>query len=142
MLVTIARFSFPYEAHIARGRLLSAGIPAWVADEHLVGMQWLYSQAVGGVRLQVSQMDVAEASAILQEDGLGELIAQQDVEPTLCPQCCSPDVEIKRKGRGPAFLMMYTLGFAFWPVDELICCRSCGKNSIYYYSDKGKPPTS
>ena len=43
MMVTIATFSFPYEAQIARAKLDSEGIPATVADEHTINMQWLYS---------------------------------------------------------------------------------------------------
>tara|TARA_R100001143_G_scaffold755_1_gene2242 strand:- start:4968 stop:5165 length:198 start_codon:yes stop_codon:yes gene_type:complete len=49
MLKTVATFSFPHEAHIARAKLESEGIPALVADEHTINMQWLYSNALGGV---------------------------------------------------------------------------------------------
>ncbi len=135
MLITIARFSFPYEAHIARGKLEVAGIPAWVADEHLVNTQWLYSNAVGGVRLQVSHLDAQQALAVLHENELDELIEAQGNDPTRCPDCGSEDVLIKREGRAPAFLMMITLGFPLWPVDELICCQQCGKKNIYYYAE-------
>ncbi|GAM75767.1 hypothetical protein JCM19241_3679 [Vibrio ishigakensis] len=38
-LVVVARFSFPYEAHIAKGLLESEEIPAFVADEHTINMQ-------------------------------------------------------------------------------------------------------
>ena len=47
MLKTIATYSFPYEAQIARARLDSEGIPAFVADEQTINMQWLYSNALG-----------------------------------------------------------------------------------------------
>ncbi|MGJ3255801.1 MAG: DUF2007 domain-containing protein [Alcanivorax sp.] len=47
-MITVARFSMPDEAHIAKSRLESEGIPAFVADEHTVGMNWLYSNAMGG----------------------------------------------------------------------------------------------
>ena len=55
MLVTAAHYSFPWE-----------GITAFVADEHLVTMNWLYSNAVGGVRLRVLAEDVEPALPLLE----------------------------------------------------------------------------
>lgn len=54
-MITIAAFREPAPARIARGFLDSAGIPAEVADEYLVGIHWLYSNAVGGVKLNVPE---------------------------------------------------------------------------------------
>jgi hypothetical protein len=68
MLTTIARFSFPFEAQIAKSKLEAMGIPAFVADEHTINMDWLYSNAMGGVRLQVLQEQADEAIALLKED--------------------------------------------------------------------------
>jgi hypothetical protein len=48
---TVATFSKPEEAHLFRTRLEAAGIPAYVQDEHLIQMDWLYSNAIGGVRV-------------------------------------------------------------------------------------------
>lgn len=66
--ITIARFDTMPEAHIALGRLEAEGINAWLADEHLVQTDWLYSIAVGGIKLQVNSEDAARASAILAAD--------------------------------------------------------------------------
>ena len=44
-LVTIGRYSTPYEANMVKSQLESAGIPAFAADEYTVGMNWLYSNA-------------------------------------------------------------------------------------------------
>ena len=68
MLTTIGRFSHPLEAQIARARLEAAGIPAFVADEHTINMQWLYSNALGGVRLQVPMVCREDAVALLATD--------------------------------------------------------------------------
>ena len=68
MLTTVARYSLPYEAHLARARLESEGIPAFVADEHTINMQWLYSDALGGVRLQVPEPWALRALSVLAED--------------------------------------------------------------------------
>ena len=52
---TIATFSKPEEAHLFRTRLEAVGIPAFVQDEHFVQMDWLYSNAIGGVRVQIAE---------------------------------------------------------------------------------------
>ena len=64
-LVTVARFSHPHESHVWRARLESEGISCFIADEHTISAYWFYSNAVGGVKLQVSRSDVDDAEAIL-----------------------------------------------------------------------------
>lgn len=66
-LVTVASFWDSIEAALARNRLESAGVDAWVADEATVGMVWQYANAVGGIKLQVRTADVETARAVLAE---------------------------------------------------------------------------
>ncbi len=68
MLTTVASFSFPHEAHIARAKLESESIPATLADEHTIAMQWLYSNALGGVKVQVPTPFAERAIEILAQD--------------------------------------------------------------------------
>jgi len=66
-LVTIATFSFPQEAYIFKTKLESQGIKSYVADEYIVTMMWLYSTAVGGVKLKVREADKARALRIISK---------------------------------------------------------------------------
>ena len=66
--VTIATYDSMPEAHIAMGGLHAEGIDAWLADENLVQTDWLYSIAVGGIKLQVNTGDVERAMKILARD--------------------------------------------------------------------------
>lgn len=66
--VTVRQYSLPFEAHLARARLESEGITALVADEHTINMQWMLSDALGGVRLRVQEDMVQRADRILAED--------------------------------------------------------------------------
>jgi hypothetical protein len=77
MLKTIARYSFPYEAQIARAKLDSEGIPAYIADEHTINMQWFYSDALGGVKLQVPETYAQQALELLSEDLSGDVEQEQ-----------------------------------------------------------------
>ncbi len=62
---TIATFSLPHEAHMLRMRLEGAGIPAFLQDENTVQMDWLYSNAIGGVKVQVAEEDWHRAAEYL-----------------------------------------------------------------------------
>ena len=72
-LVTIATFDLWPDAQIALGRLEAEGIPAYMADQHLVQTDWLYSIAVGGIKLQVEAEDEARAREILATDSSAAL---------------------------------------------------------------------
>lgn len=129
MLVTIASYSFPYEAHIARAKLDSEGIPAFVADEHTINMNWLYSNALGGVRLQVPAEFVEEAQKILAEERQEALEELDSGGFGVCPYCQSEDTEYYRVGRRIALLVFLGINFPLFPTSDGIKCNSCGKVS-------------
>jgi putative signal transducing protein len=79
-LVTLRAYRDPIDAELAKTRLEGAGIPAVVADQHLVGMNWLYSVAIGGVKLKVDESDLARARDALREDRSADLRAIPDTE--------------------------------------------------------------
>lgn len=54
--IIVQSFSFPYEAQIAKTQLEAAEIPARIENEHTINMDWLYSNALGGVRLLVLEI--------------------------------------------------------------------------------------
>lgn len=72
MFTTIAHYTDPIEAHLARGRLLSEGIDAHLGDEHLAVANWEWRLAVGGVKLRVAQRDAERACAVLRAMEAGE----------------------------------------------------------------------
>lgn len=67
-MVTVATFDNMVNAHIALGRLHAEDIPAFLSDEHLVQTDWLYSIAVGGIKLQVEPQYAERARAVLATD--------------------------------------------------------------------------
>jgi len=54
---TIATFSSPVEAHLLRMRLEEAGFSAFVLDDSVIQLNPFYSNANGGVRVQVNGED-------------------------------------------------------------------------------------
>ena len=57
-LVTIATFDNSVLANIAKGKLESEGIRAFLENERTLETQWLWSNASGGIRLVVVKGDV------------------------------------------------------------------------------------
>lgn len=128
-LVTIARFRDLPEAELARGKLEAEGIPASLADHYLVGLAWSYSNAVGGVRLQVSQECADEARDILKADNSGalselqasRLVSKQDS----CPSCGSTSLrQSKLSRKSGAISLLLSLPIFFW--GTRIICQQCG----------------
>ena len=67
--ITVLTFTFPYEVAIVRGRLESEGITCFVQDELTAQVHPFYSNAIGGVKLQVKENDLKPAIEILKETG-------------------------------------------------------------------------
>lgn len=131
-LVVVARYSFPLDAQIAKSNLESAGIAAYIADEHTINMQWLYSDALGGVRVLVAASDLEEAREILGEDFSPSVIEASDsgsenVPERCCSYCGSHDVELYTKGKRSAFVIFILLGFPLFFYQHGIKCHACGK---------------
>lgn len=108
--ITIKTFDNPIQAHLEKNRLVDAGIPAMLADENLVGMNWALSNAVGGIRLQVSEDDAAKAIAILDAE-------PEDSEPDdLEPKPTAREENAERAFRGATFGLVFPplQFYVFW----------------------------
>ena len=66
--VTVATYDKSIDAHIALGRLSAEGIEAQLFDEQMVQMDWLYSIALGGIKLRVARSDAQAARKVLETD--------------------------------------------------------------------------
>ena len=65
-MTTIATCNLLIQAQLMQAALAGSGIKAFIPDELTVqGSGSLYSLAIGGIRLQVEDEDVASARAIL-----------------------------------------------------------------------------
>ena len=106
-LITIANFSHPTEADPIVAWLESEEIECFVTNEHTITMNWLYSNAIGGVGVQVKAADVERANEILQA------VLNPDAvkgEPT------PSDSEIDQNN----------------DTTSEICCPECGSENVYY----------
>jgi hypothetical protein len=91
--VTVATYTFPWEAQLAKARLESEGIESVVADEIAAGLYG--ANAIGGVKLRVREEDAGRATALLGTlRPLPEiyLVTEEDARSVRCPSCRSEDV--------------------------------------------------
>lgn len=91
MFTTIAHYTDPIEAHLARGRLLSEGIDAHLGDEHLAIANWEWRLAVGGVKLRVADRDAERARVVLRAMEAGDYALDVEIDDTRALQ--APDRE-------------------------------------------------
>jgi hypothetical protein len=62
---TLAAFSKPIDAHLLIARLKGNGITAFARDENVVTLDWLMSNAIGGVKVDVADEDYERAVAVM-----------------------------------------------------------------------------
>jgi hypothetical protein len=121
-VITIATFSKPEEAHLFRTRLQAAGIPAYVQDEHLIQMDWLYSNAVGGVRVQIADEDIEAAREFLANDSPQPAPNAVDV---ICPKCGSHATSPDELPRRLSFLSFLLFSFPVMFMRHRWRCGTC-----------------
>lgn len=137
-MITVATFSKPEEAHLLRLRLGAGGVDAYVQDENMIQMNWLYSDAIGGVRVQIAEDDLEAAREIVAVPPVKADVGSV-AELTECPECSATDTAPDERPRRFAFLSMIfslvTFGVAFpfaflrrrWKCSHCGCTWRAGK---------------
>jgi len=127
--ITVLTFTYAYEVVIIRGRLEAEGITCFVKDELTTQVHPFYSNAIGGVKLQVKESDLNQTIEILKETGY---IKEEKTQPSqkffllkkhtdnqqvsmkegkiICPICESKEV-VKSKKAGRLFILTSLLFF-------------------------------
>lgn len=129
--VTVATYWTPVDAQIARLRLEGGGIDVIILDENLIATDWLYANAVGGIKLQVPAPAAARACALLVRPG-DTAVARNDGQPvsdgqTLCPQCGSPDIYPASLSRRLSVLALFVCSLLLpLALGRRSRCAACG----------------
>lgn len=113
---TLASYTTPAEAHLALSRLTSAGIQAVLRDESTISTDWLYSNAIGGIKIEVIEEDLEAARKILE-------IPPPETALLTCPRCGSSDTQARPLTLLSALCIFLHLPF---PSNRItIDCRHC-----------------
>ena len=138
-LETIGTFPDLASARVAQAVLEAEGIPSAISDEHLAGLDWRMSGALGGVKLRVAA-EHAEAAVALLVEGNEVDAAELDrlaggdgaiTDDDVCSSCGSLSIgpaPLSRTYR--AMAMMPLLLFLLWPFfaasRRRLRCSACG----------------
>jgi predicted RNA-binding Zn-ribbon protein involved in translation (DUF1610 family) len=129
-LVTVGRYRDSPEAFVARAVLEDAGIECFLRDENTVGLDWLLSNAIGGMRLQVAAKDEAAAMEVLSQPvpETFEIDSGEEFVQPVCPRCGSNDVvanDPDRKVMAVSMLIRLPLPHSR-PSTQEWRCMACG----------------
>ena len=130
----VATFPDLASAELAKSVLEAQEIPALIPDSNLAGMDWRLGTALGGVRLQVDEQHLEEASEVLSlaANGAAEQPGVSFAEDEKCPHCSSthigPDDQRRLKMLS---LMFFPIAFVTLPLILMsrgkARCGDCGK---------------
>jgi hypothetical protein len=84
---TIACFGNPIDAYLLRIELENQGIEVFLADEHLVSIQPLYSYAIGGVKVRVRSEEMEKTISILNKQ------RKELATKSVCPAFASSNIQ-------------------------------------------------
>jgi len=121
--VLYRRFESPVEAEMLAGLLRSEGIRVRIADAQSIGVQPLWSNTLGGVKVYVPAADAARADEIvrdLESQADNEGPTREDEEPVITGQS-EADAAARRAfnaavvgfGTCPGMAHLYSLAVAF-----------------------------
>ena len=127
--VTIASYrDFP-QAGLDRSILEEHHIQCYLENEFTVGVNWLYSNALGGIKLKVLESNAARAGEILRD--FHAVIAEEDsgeeaqIAESTCPKCGGGAIEaINYTRKFAAISLLFSLPLFFFL--NRYRCRQCG----------------
>lgn len=91
-LITFKTFDNSIDAHILKIKLESEGITCFLFDEHMVSVNPLYSQLIGGIKLKINEADLTHAKNVVLE--LEQTpYTTEDEQVIACPKCQSVRIE-------------------------------------------------
>lgn len=109
-------------------RLTSAGIAAAIRDEHTITLDWLMSNAIGGVKIEVPDEEVTAAREILE-------LPPPDEGVLRCPHCGSREAQVRVLSAFGAVCMVLKLPIPL--VRATVDCRHCKKTYDVPLNGKG-----
>ena len=118
---TVDRFFHPTDAHIAAGKLESEGIPVFLLGINHASANWLLSNALGGIRLQVPANQVDDARQLL-----AQIAEPSDVGEIECPECGGWDTTAMSNSRKIAFLAVHLFSIPLPWNKNRRHCQTCG----------------
>jgi Zn finger protein HypA/HybF involved in hydrogenase expression len=111
------------EAHIAKGVLEEQDIRCWLKDENTVTIDPILTNAVGGIKIMVPEVQAERAREILNR------LRLEQKQAVVCPRCGSHNVELVSSPRKPinwiSAVSTFFLGDFAMTIDKVNHCFDC-----------------
>ena len=132
-LVRLRYYQNAIEANRDKQLLAEYSIESYIANEQTVQSDWLLTQALGGIQLQVFENDLAEAEQILtsfnqQQDAALEAdhtISNPEFD-FVCPKCSSNHLYRDENPGGLFGISLLFLGIPLKTPSKTYHCYHCG----------------
>lgn len=132
-IVVFQTFSDGLQANIVKGLLCSHGIECFLSDENIVTLNALYDVAVGGIKLNVFEKDIARICEILQAENMlpkADSSEANQAKQMTCPKCQSRNVgyggSVKRKFGYFDVIIPFLLMIYPFSMRKVYHCFDCG----------------
>jgi hypothetical protein len=122
-LVIVGRYSTACEANLVKAELEAFDVDAVLADDNTVNTNWLWSNAIGGVKVRVPESEIDEALRIMELAAGDPADAPESA--IVCPACGSSKSHYWLDKRG-SFLTWLLLGLPVLPAFSRRVCDDCG----------------
>lgn len=119
-LVRIGSYSTLYEANLVKSELQAFGIEGQLRDAGAISANWLWSNALGGIKVQVPESQADEARLILEAE------PEDEIDAAICPRCGGGNTRYYLDKRG-SFLTWLILGVPVIPAFSRMVCADCGR---------------
>jgi hypothetical protein len=137
-LKTIITFTLPQDANLAKGFLESEGVETYIKDELTAQVNNFYSNAIGGVKLQVNENDYENGIRLLQKGGYINSDDKKDeikieivhldksTNKKICPFCKSDNIG-KKKVPNIVTIILLIFSILFPIFKSSYICYDCNK---------------
>jgi hypothetical protein len=120
-MITLTTVSYLHEADMLRMKLESTGIKTFIPDQNTTSVQPLYSNALGGIRIQIDESDLSRARELLKDE-----LPQAAKGMFECPECKSDSVRYEKVSKLFAFLTLFLIGIPLLWFKRQCKCEACG----------------
>lgn len=129
-LITFKTFDNSIDAHILKAKLEGEGVHCYLFDENTIGINPLYANALGGIKLKIDELDLELATAIYESIQKTPYTDEDGIEIT-CPRCDSSKLETgfnSTDGFGAILSGLASIMLMIFPLyrKSIYKCQECG----------------